>query len=70
MGGLTQANSVLISYNSAVMAQLAQTNVTMNATQAQLNTLSSDQTNQTRKKRKQYYWGCGRNYIHGSKNCS
>ena len=42
----------------------------MNAMQVQLNTLASDQTNQTMPKRKHYCWSCGRNYNHGSKICS
>ena len=50
MGGLAQANVVLTSSNSAVMAQLAHMTVTMNAMQAQLKTLTSAQTNQARPK--------------------
>ena len=38
---LAQANAVLTSSNSAVMTQLAQMNVTMNAIHAQLKTLAS-----------------------------
>ena len=49
--GLAQANAVLTSFNSAVMAQLAQMTVTTNVMEAQLKTLLSDQTNQTRKNR-------------------
>ena len=65
--GLAQANVVLTSSNSAVMAQLAQMTVTMNAMQAQLKTLSSDPINQTRSKRKYYCWSCMSNHNHGSK---
>ena len=53
---LAQANAVLTSLNSEVMEQLAQMNVTINAMQAQLKTLSSAQTNQARPKRKHYCW--------------
>ena len=48
---LTQANAVLIISNTVVMTQLAHMNVTMNAMQAQLKTLMSAPTNQTRSKR-------------------
>ena len=47
MEGLAQANSLPTSYNSVVMAQLSQMNVTINAIQAQLKTLEYSQTNQT-----------------------
>ena len=47
---LAQANTVLTSSKSAVMAQLAQITVTMNIIQAQLKTLSSTTTNPTRTK--------------------
>ena len=65
--GLAQANSVLTSSNSAVMAQLAQMNVTMNDMQAQLKILSLAPNNQTRSKRKYYCFSCRSNYTHGSK---
>ena len=54
MEGLAQANVVLTRSNLAVMAQLAQMNVTMNAMQSQLKTLAYSQTNQKRSKRKRY----------------
>ena len=44
--------------------------VTMNDMQSQLKTLASSQTNQARSKIKFYCRSCGRNFIHGSKNCS
>ena len=50
--GLAQANAVLTSSNSALMAQLAQITVTMNSMQAQLNTLTYAQNNQARSNRK------------------
>ena len=65
--GLTQANAVLTSLNSVVMAQLAQITVTMNTMQVKLKTLASAQTNQARPKSKHYYWSCGRNYTYGGK---
>ena len=68
--GMAQGNAVLNRFNSAVMVQLAQMNVTMNATKAQINILSSAPTNETRSKRKYYCWSCGSNYTHGSKTCS
>ena len=52
--GLEQANEVLTSLNSKVMAQLAQMTVTMNAMQAQLKTIASAQTNQVKPKRELY----------------
>ena len=52
LNGLALANAVLTSSNYAVMAQLEWMNVTMNAIQAQLKTLASAQTNQTRPKKK------------------
>ena len=52
--GPAQANGVLTRYKSAVMAQLAQINVTMNSMHAQLNKLSSAPTNQTRYNRNYY----------------
>ena len=64
---LAQANAVLISSNTVVMKQFAQMTVTINSMQAQLKTLTSTPTNQTRSKRKYYCWSCGRNYTHGSK---
>ena len=67
MEGLAQANEVLTCSNTEVMAQLAQTNVTMNAMQAQLKTLSTTSKNPTISKRKYYCWSCGRNFTHGSK---
>ena len=67
MEGLAQANVVFNSSNSAVMAQLVQMNVTMNAMQEQLKTLVSAQTNQARSKRKFYRWSCRRNFTHGNK---
>ena len=68
--GLAQANAVLTISNSAVMAQLSQITVTMNAMQAQLKTLSYSQTNQARPKSKHYFWSCRSNYTHGSKTLS
>ena len=49
---LAQSNAVLTRSNTAVMSQLAQITVTMNAMQAQLKTLKAVPTNQTRLKRK------------------
>ena len=49
--GLAKSNAVLTSSNFAVMSQLAQMNVTVNAMQAQLKTLASAQTNQARPKK-------------------
>ena len=46
MEGLAQANEVLTRSNSAVMVQLEQMNVTINAMQAQLKILTSAQNNQ------------------------
>ena len=43
--GLTQDNAVLTSPKTAVMAQLAQMTVTMNAIQAQIKTLAVAPTN-------------------------
>ena len=43
---LLQANAVLIGSNSALMEQLVHMTMTMNAIQAQLDTLASAQTNQ------------------------
>ena len=65
--GLTQANAVLNSSNSVVMAQLVQMTVAMNAVQAQLKTLVSAQTNQERLKINFYCWSLGNNFTHGSK---
>ena len=67
---LAQANAVLKSSNSVVMAQLAQMNVTMNDMQAQIKTFSSATTKPTRTKRKHYYCSFRSNYTHGSKNLS
>ena len=50
--GLAQANTFLTSSKSAVMAQLAHLNVTMNTMQAQLKTLLLDTKNSTRTKMK------------------
>ena len=68
--GLAQTNHILTSSNSVVMAQLAQITVTINAMQAQLKTLLLAPTKPTRNKRKYYFWSCGSNYTHSSKNCS
>ena len=65
---LAQSNAVLTRSNSAVIAQLAQMTVTMNSVQAQLKTLASAQTNQTRANRKYHCWSFGSNYNHGIKN--
>ena len=65
--GLAQANAVLTRSNSAVMAKLAQMNVTMKAMQVQLKALSSAKNNQARPKRKHYFWSCRRNILTGSK---
>ena len=46
--GLAQANAVLTSSKTGVLAQLTQMTVTMNDMQAQLKTLKSTPTNQTR----------------------
>ena len=54
MEGLAQANAVLTSSNSAVMAQLAQMTVTMNSMQAQLKIIASAKTNQARPKKNHY----------------
>ena len=68
--GLAQANEFLTRSKTAVMAQLAHINVTMNAMQAQLKTLATVPTNQTRSKRKYYCLSCGSNYTNESKTCS
>ena len=65
--GREHANIVLTIYNSAVMAQLAQMNVTINALKVQLKTLTSTTTNPTRSNRKFYCSICRRNFTHGSK---
>ena len=52
MEGLAQANAVLTRSNSAVMAQLTQVTVTMNAIQVQLKTLASAQNHQARPKKR------------------
>ena len=49
---LAQANAVLTSSKTAVMAQLSHMAVTMNIMQAQLKTLTYSPTNQTRSKKK------------------
>ena len=67
---LAQANAALNRSNSAVMAQLAQMTVTMNAMQAQLKTLASAQNNQARPKRRFYCWSYGSNFTHRRKICS
>ena len=67
MEGLSQDNAVLTRSNSAVMEQLEHITVTMNNMQAQLKTLASDPTNQTRSNRKYYYWSCESNCTHGIK---
>ena len=67
MEELAQSNLVLTSSNSAIMAQLAQMTVTMNAIKAQLKTLASAKTNQERLKIKFYCWSCGRNSTQGRK---
>ena len=59
--GLAQANAVLTSPNSTVMSHLTQMNVTMNAKQAQIKTLASEQTNQSMPKRKHCCWSYWRN---------
>ena len=51
---LAQSNAVLTNSTSVVMAQLAHMTVTMNNIKAQLKTLASAQTNQSRPKRKFY----------------
>ena len=48
--GLAQANAVLTSSKTAVMAQLAQKTVTVNAIQAQLKALATVSTYHTRLK--------------------
>ena len=68
--GRAQANAFLTILNTAVMAQLSQMNVTMNAMQAQLKMLASTPTNQKRSKRKYYYWSCRSNYTHSIKTLS
>ena len=68
--GLAQANAVLTISNTAVMAQLSYMNVTMNAIQEHLKTLTLEPTNQMRSKRKYYCWSFGSNYTHRSKTCS
>ena len=67
---LAQSNTVLTSSNYAVMAQLAQLTVIMNAMQAQLKTLASAETNQVRPKIKFYCCSCGINFTRGSKTCA
>ena len=68
--GMGQANAVLTRSKYAVMAQLAQMTVTMNAIQAQLKTLASAQNNQPRQKINFYCWICGINFTHGTKTWS
>ena len=68
--GLAQAIVVLTRSNTVVMAQLEHMIVTMNAMQAQLKTLATAPTNQTRSKRKYYCWSFSINYTHGIKTCS
>ena len=48
--GLAKANTIIISSNSSVMAQLAKLAVSMNGTQVQMKTLEETSTNPTRKK--------------------
>ena len=67
---LVKFNAVLTRSNMAVMAQLVQMTVTMNAMQAQLKTLAAAPMKQTRLKRKYYCWSFGRNYTHRSKTLS
>ena len=66
---LAQSNAVLTSSKSAVMAQLAQMNVIMNAMPAQIKTFSLTTMNPTSTKSNFYCWSCGRNFTHGSKAC-
>ena len=66
MERLAQANEVLTSYNTAVMAQLAQMTMTMNDMQEHLKMLASAPTNQTSSNRKYYCWICAIKYIHRS----
>ena len=68
--GLAQANAFLTSSNSWFMKTFAHTNVTMNAMQAHLKTLSLTITNPTRTKIKFYCRISGNNFTHGSKTCS
>ena len=65
--GLEHANAVLTILNSTVMAQSAQMNLTMNAMKAQLKTLASLKTNESRSNRKFYCWSCRSNFNHGEK---
>ena len=67
---LEQANGVLTSSNSKVMAQLSHINLTMNTMQVQLKILSSEKTNPNKTKRTYYCWNCGINFTHESKTCS
>ena len=67
---MEQVNADLTSPKSALMAQLAQMNVTTNAIKAQPKTRAYAQTNQSMPKEKQYCWSCGINYTHGRKTCS
>ena len=65
--GLAQSNAILASSNSALIAQLKQMTVTMNAMQTKLKTLTSSQTKQTRLKINHYCWICRSKYTHGRK---
>ena len=54
MEGISQANAVLTSYNSAVMSKLAQLMLTMNAMQEKMKTLAATSTNLIKTKREFY----------------
>ena len=67
---LAQANEVLTSLNTAVMPQLALMNVTMNAIQAQLNTLTLAPMNQSSSNRNYYFCSYMSNFTHWSTTLS
>ena len=52
--GMAQANTVLTSSNSALMAQLVQITLTINAIHAQLKKITSEKTNQASTRIKHY----------------
>ena len=63
---IEKSNEILTRPNTAAMAQLAHMTMTMNDMQAQLRTLVSTPTNQTRSKINYFCWSCRGSYTHGS----
>ena len=64
---MAQANVVLTSSRSAVMAQLSQINATTSVMQPQIKNLSSSAT--TIPKSEYFCWSCGSKFYHGRKAC-